>query len=211
MPAGLTPGPPPRAMRRQHWRRAAFAALDFETTGLDYERDAVVSYGLVPIRSGRVVLGEAAHELVAAGVRSTPVSMKIHHILPRDLHEALPPEEAAERLRAALAGRFLLTWYADVEIAFLRRLLGERRRPWVRRTVDVRRLAIELEHADPDVRTGLSAAAARYGVPVASPHEALDDALVTAQLFLVLAAKLESRGFGSVRSFQRLTAVGRRA
>jgi DNA polymerase III epsilon subunit-like protein len=40
---------------------------------------------------------------------------------------------------------------------------------------------------------------------VASPHEALDDALVAAQLFLVLASKLEARGFGSVRSLLKLT------
>jgi DNA polymerase-3 subunit epsilon len=71
--------------------------------------------------------------------------------------------------------------------------------------VDVRLLAVELEHADPQARFGLSVTAERYGVPVATPHEALDDALVTAQLFLVLATKLEARGFGSVRSFLRLT------
>jgi DNA polymerase-3 subunit epsilon len=204
------PPPPPRSLRRADWRRAPFAALDFETTGLDYERDAVVSFGVVPVRGGRVIVGEAAHELVATGVRSTPVSMKIHQILPQDLAEALPLAVAAERLRSELQGRFLLTWYADVELAFLRRLFGGGRRAWVRRTVDVRRLVLRLEHADPRARFGLSATAERYGVPVANPHEALDDALVTAQLFLVLASRLEGRRFGSVRSFLRLTDLDRR-
>jgi DNA polymerase III epsilon subunit-like protein len=138
-----------------------------------------------------VIVGEAAHELVATGVRSTPVSMKIHQILPQDLVDAPPLAVAAERLRSALEGRFLLTWYADVELAFLRRLFGGRRRAWIRRTVDVRRLVLRLERADPRARFGLSATAERYGVPVASPHEALDDALVTAQLFLILASRLE--------------------
>ena len=73
------------------------------------------------------------------------------------------------------------------------------------RTIDVRQMAIELEHMDRDVRQSLSSAAERYGVPVANPHEALDDAMVTAQLFLVLASRLEQRGFGSTRSFLRLT------
>jgi DNA polymerase III epsilon subunit-like protein len=75
--------------------------------------------------------------------------------------------------------------------------------------VDVRRLAVTLEDADPAARFGLSACAGRYGVPVATPHEAFDDALVTAQLFLVLASKLEARGFGTVRSFLRLTELDR--
>ncbi len=204
------PASPSRFQRRGAWRGAAFAALDFETTGLDLVRDAVVSFGVVPVRAGRVVLGESVHQLVAASVPSSPVSMKIHQILPRDLEAGLPPGPAAEGLRAALDRRFLLTWYADVEIAFLRRMFGGRARSWTWRTVDVRRLVIELEHADPEARFGLSAAAGRYGVPVAAPHEALDDALVTAQLFLVIASKLEERGFGSVRSFQRLTKLDRR-
>ena len=42
-------------------------------------------------------------------------------------------------------------------------------------------------------------------MPVANPHEALDDAMVTAQLFLLVAARLEHRGFGSVRSLLNLT------
>jgi DNA polymerase-3 subunit epsilon len=128
---------------------------------------------------------------------------------PGGLAAGLSPEAAREELRGALGGRFLLTWYADVEVAFLRRTFGGRPRAWARRTVDVRRLAVELEGADPRTRFGLSACAGRYGVPVASPHEALDDALVTAQLFLVLASKLEARGFGTVRSYLRLTKLGR--
>jgi DNA polymerase-3 subunit epsilon len=204
------PRPPARWERRKPWRDATFVALDFETTGLDYKHDAVVSFGVVPVRGGRVVVGEGAHELVAAGVPSSPVSMRIHQILPRDLEGGVAPAAAAERLGAALDGRFLLTWYADVEIAFLRRMFGGGRRVWTRRTVDVRRLVIALEHVDPQARFGLSATALRYGVPVAAPHEALDDALVTAQLFLVLASALEGRGFGSVRSFLRLTSLDHR-
>ena len=200
----LPPGPP-RSLRRAPWRAAPFVALDFETTGLDYRRDAVVAFGAVPVRGGRVVVGEGIHRIVDANVPSSPASMKIHELLPRDLEEGLAPHEAGLELRAAIERRFLLTWYADVEVAFLRRMLGGRRRTWSRRMVDVRRMAIELEHADPQARFGLSACAARYGVPVASPHEALDDALVTAQLFLVLASKLEDRGLRSVRAFLRLT------
>jgi DNA polymerase-3 subunit epsilon len=192
-------------MRSRPWREAEFASLDFETTGLDRERDAVVSFGVVPVRSGRVVVGESVHELVVPEVPSSPESMRIHGILPRDLADAHPFEVAGEVLSRALGGRVLLAWFASVEIGFLARLYGGRRRSWVRRTIDVRQMAIELEHMDRDVRQSLSSAAERYGVPVANPHEALDDAMVTAQLFLVLASRLEERGFGSTRSFLRLT------
>jgi DNA polymerase-3 subunit epsilon len=199
------PAAPPRRLRRRSWREAEFASLDFETTGLDLANDAVVSFGVVPVIGGRVIVGEGIHQLVAPAVPSSPVSMKIHRILPRDLAEAPALEGARERLRAELAGRYLLAWYAGVELAFLRRMFGGRRRAWIRRTVDVRDLAIAVEGADPDVRFGLSTTAERYGVPVANPHEAFDDALVTAQLFLVLAARLEAAGGGSARDLLRLT------
>lgn len=206
MPARVRPpADPPRRSRRRHWREVEFASLDFETTGLDYGRDAVVSFGVLPVRSGRVVVGEAVHQLVVPGVPASPSAMKIHQILPQDLRGAPSVEEAREVLSGALEGRFVLAWFADVEMAFLRRIFGGRPRGWARRTVDVRRLALELERAHPDSRNTLSATAGRYGVPVVSPHEALDDALVAAQLFLVLATKLEERGFGSVRSLLKLT------
>ena len=182
-----------------------FASLDFETTGLDRERDAVVSFGVVPVRDGRIVVGESAHQLVLPDVPSSPESMRIHGILPKDLAYALPFAVAGEALRRSLDGRFLLTWFANVEIGFLGRLYGGRRRSWARRTIDVRQMAIELEHLEQDVRQSLSSAAERYDVPVANPHQALDDAMVTAQLFLVLASRLQARGFGSARSFLRLT------
>jgi len=51
----------------------------------------------------------------------------------------------------------------------------------------------------------LTAAAERYSVPVANPHHALDDALVTAQLFLVTATKLGGRR-ASVRDLARARA-----
>jgi DNA polymerase III epsilon subunit-like protein len=42
-------------------------------------------------------------------------------------------------------------------------------------------------------RLSLTESAVRYGVPVSEPHHALDDAVVTAQLFLIVATALERR------------------
>ncbi len=201
------PRRPARGTRGRSWRELEFASLDFETTGLDRARDAVVSFGVVPVRGARVVVGESVHQLVVPDVPSSPESMRIHGILPKDLEDAQPFAIAGETLRGVLDRRFLLAWFASVEIGFLGRLYGGGRRSWTRRTIDVRQMAIELEHLDQNVRQSLSSAAERYGVPVANPHEALDDAMVTAQLFLVLAARLEDRGFGSARSFLRLTRI----
>jgi DNA polymerase III subunit epsilon len=193
---------------------AEFAALDFETTGLDPATDHVISFGVVPIREGRIVLGEALHELVDSPVAPSPDSVKIHGLRSQDLALGLGVERAREVLGRALGSRSILAWHAPVEIGFLTGLFGHRRRI-ARRVIDVRLLAIEDDRVrretsparpevgpgsreEPDAvpvdRMSLTDYAGHLGVPVASPHDALDDALVTAQAFLILASRLPRRG-----------------
>jgi DNA polymerase-3 subunit epsilon len=202
LPARPTPG------RRSGWRRAEYAALDFETTGLDFERDAVVSFGVVPVRDGRAIVGESVHQLVRPDVPPSPRSQTIHELRPQDLREAPPLSEARETLRRALDRRYLLVWFADVEVNFLVGAFGGTPRAWRRRTIDVRNLAMEVDaqprSARRDFGYALSFEAERRGVPVADPHEALDDAFVTAQLFLVLVRKLRGIAEPTVRDLLRL-------
>lgn len=208
MPPGpMRPAPPPRSARRTPWRRAPFAALDFETTGLDFGSDKVVSFGVVPVLGGRVIVGKGVHQLVNPSIPPSPRSQTIHELRPQDLADAPPLAEAAGVLARALEGRYLLVWFAEVEVHFLAAMFGGGRRRWRRRTIDVRNLAIAAEGAPRADRGqpgfGLSSIARRYGVPVASPHDADDDALVTAQLFLVLAPKVGGGPDPTVRELLR--------
>jgi DNA polymerase-3 subunit epsilon len=171
-----------------------FASLDFEATGLDFDRDTIVSFGVVPVRSGRVVLRDAVHQLIDPHVPPSTRSQKIHELRPQDLAGSPRLAQAREHLRDAIAGRHLRVWFADVEVHFLSAIFGGTVGSWRRRTIDVRNLAIEADGAPRSARAqlgyGLSWAAGRLGVPVADPHDALDDALVAAQAFLVLATRL---------------------
>ena len=200
---GGRPAPPPRSSRNQPWWRVEFASLDFEATGLDFERDRIISFGVVPVRRGRVEVGESIYQLVDPGeVRSSPEAVTVHGLLPIDLRGAPSIEAARQTLGAAIEGRFLVTWWAGVEAAFLNKLFGGGVRWWNRRAVDVRQLMLALEGDEVGGLT-LTQAAERFGVPVASPHHALDDALVTAQLFLVTASKLAERNRGLVKHLLR--------
>jgi DNA polymerase III subunit epsilon len=197
----------PRRARAVNWRDAEYASLDFETTGLDMQTDTVVSFGVVPVSGGRILMAGAIHQLIDPSVPPSPRSQTIHELRPQDLAGSPRIEEVREALRVALEERFLLVWYAEVELNFLKEIFGGPRRSWRRRTIDVRNLAIAADGMPADLRLqpgyGLSATAKRYGVPVASPHEALDDALVTAQLFLVLAGKLHLKREPLVRDLIR--------
>jgi DNA polymerase-3 subunit epsilon len=204
------PAAPPRRARRGRWRDAAYVALDFETTGLDLAVDRIVSFGAVPVLGGAVHLGGARHELVDPGEHPpSRSSVEIHQIRPIDLVDALPATEAAGVLGGLLDRRFLVAWYAPVEQSFLASSLGVSVARWARRSIDVRDLLIFLEGPDA-ARVSLSRAAETNGVPVADPHQALDDALVTAQLFLVLATRLDAlHGPRTTEDLLRITAAAR--
>ncbi len=189
------PAPSRRTLRRP-WREAEFVALDFEATGLDFSRDTIVSFGVVPVRAGRIVLAEGVHQLVDPAVPPSPRSQTIHELRPIDLAGSPPLSAVRPLLREQLQRRYLLVWFAEVEMQFLSAIFGGSPSGWRRRSIDVRNLAIAADGAPAKARVqpgyALSWSAGRLGVPVADPHSAYDDALVTAQAFLVLASRLPS-------------------
>lgn len=195
---GRRPEAPPAAWRNMPWTKVPFASLDFEATGLDFAKDTIISFGVVPVTAGRIDVGGAVYQLVdPVDVPLDRRAIGVHMLRPLDLVDAPSLEAAREALRAALGRRFLITWFAEVEAAFLDKIFGGGRKRWMRRAVDVRRLVAGLE-GDAHGPLTLAACAERYRIPVADPHHALDDALVTAQLFLVMARKLADRGIRSV-------------
>lgn len=201
------PSRPPFGSARTPWREAAFASLDFETTGLDLDRDDVVSFGVVPVDGGLVHPGDATYRVVAPSVALTGETIVVHGLRPTDVSQAPTMTEVADDLRRALDGRYVLAWSAQIEAAFLARTFGGSSRRWRHRIIDVLRLAILVDGSDPRGRDfSLTAVAGRLGVPVEDPHHALDDALTTAEVFLVLLPELERRGIGTPR---RLLRAGR--
>jgi DNA polymerase III subunit epsilon len=201
------PARPPFGSARRPWRQVGYASLDFETTGLDLDRDDVVSFGVVPVDGGLVRPGAATYREVAPSAALTGETIVVHGLRPTDLAAAPPLAEVEDELRRALSGRYVLAWSAGIEAAFLARVFGRSARWWRRRIIDVLRLAVLADRtAGPDRDLSLTAVAERLGVPVDRPHHALDDALTAAQVFLVLTPELERRG---IRTPRRLLRAGR--
>jgi len=207
----------PRAPRtgsaRAPWRSGEFVALDFELTGLDLARDEIISFGAVPVSGGRVRLADAIYREVKPRVQPSVGSVKVHGLRSKDLENAPSLDLVTHELMSAIADRYLLTWFAEVEIGFLRAVFGRPWWWWRRRTIDVADLvrahARDQEAPIPSPGGDLSATARRYGVPEEDPHHSLNDALMTAELFLVLATKLSVAGGPSVRDLVRISRAPR--
>ncbi len=185
------PDAPPSTSRRSAWDVVDLAALHASSVG--HPRQSVVELALVPVRRGRIPVGDARRvELLLGG------SDRLN-------------DEVAAALRQVLDRRFLIAWSAQAVIPFLTGIFGGGDEPWFRRTIDVHLLArVADPPADPPADTvpeaaDLVAAARRHHVPAAPESDALDSALTTAQLFMVLATRFAERGCPHVGSLLQRT------
>ncbi len=191
------------------WDEVLYWALDLETSGLDPRRHRILSVGMVPVRQGSIRWGERFYSLVHPGSFEglDDAAIGVHHILPEELHQAPPLAEVAGRIEERLDGAVLVVHHASLDVAFLRRAWRRLGRSWPRRRriVDTQALIGRLEHRlaairahEPPLPRGLTPARESFGLPAYDHHHALTDALATAELFLVLRARLGATRLGKL-------------
>jgi DNA polymerase III subunit epsilon len=198
-----------RVFPSPRWDEVAIWALDLETTGLHPDADHIISVGMVPIRAGVIRYGERWHRLVRpTGVATLPTEgIRAHHILPSELADAPPFGELLPDIDARLREGALLVHYADLDLRFLRRAYRQCRRAWPKPVVlDTVTLVLRWHDRQqqwtphpPPARTALSDARAAFHLPAYASHDALSDALATAELFLVLRDRLGLDRLRSIR------------
>jgi DNA polymerase III subunit epsilon len=184
------------------WREADWCAVDLELTGLDPRRDEIIAIGAAPVEQGRVVLGKSFYTLVRSTRPSAHGAVLVHKLRVADLISAPPPEEAIERLIAALTGRVPVFHTAVVEQAFLGRAFS-RHRVRLPAAADTEVLGRWwLRERDGVAPAGLALARLSrvLGQQAEPPHHALGDALTTAGAFIALATHLDAREPQSIGS-----------
>ncbi len=171
-------------------------ALDLETTGLVPGRDRILSIGYVPLDGGRIRLAGAGHLAVRTNAPIPEAAVAVHGITDDRARSGATLAEALVPTLAALTGRVLLAHFAWLETRFLdiacRTAFGG---PLVVPVIDTlalerRRLARAGAQAPPGALR-LGALRERHGLPRYRAHDALTDAVATAEL---LAAQLAERG-----------------
>ncbi|ENM5744033.1 DNA polymerase III subunit epsilon [Vibrio metoecus] len=169
-------------------------ALDFETTGLNPQQEAILSVGLVPFTTSRIALKEARYWLVKPTQPLAEQSVVIHGITHSELSRAQAPDEVLRELIGALRGKIAVVHFRHIEREFLQQatlqLWGEALELPLIDTLEVERHILQQQRSFwqrvtgrplPSVRLGQSRM--RYGLPSYSPHHALTDAIATAELF----------------------------
>ena len=155
-------------------------ALDFETTGLDAEREHIISAGMVDVDGLTIPLGTTTNFYVNPG-RDVGQSAVIHQITDDELADAIPTEEAVDRVFDRLAGRVLLAHRAAIEVGCLtsavRRLYGVSVEVPAVDTMGLGHRALGFDEDHPRDALRLWKLRARAGLPRYRGHDAVVDAL----------------------------------
>ncbi|MBV8201637.1 MAG: 3'-5' exonuclease [Acidobacteria bacterium] len=182
------------------WEEALYLALDLETSGLDARGDEILALAIVPIRGGVIRFGERFSSLVRPADPSSlsQEGLRAHHLLPGELQAAPPIGELLPEVDRRLRTGTLVLHHAPLDLAFLRQAYRRQGRRWPRpqavdtvvllRRLELRQLLL-MPHPAP-LPASLPAARAALGLPAYPNHDALIDALATAELFLALRARL---------------------
>ncbi|MCP3669335.1 MAG: 3'-5' exonuclease [Gammaproteobacteria bacterium] len=181
------------------WRQVDYLAVDYETTGLDEDKDEILSVGYTTIHGSCMRLGDATHILTRPQGVIPGESAVVHGILDDAASSAEALEDVLPHLLRALAGKAMLAHFATIEYHFLsnacERIYGF---PFVGPVVDTLALEVRVYRSqDKSIQQGdlrLANARTRYGLPRYRAHNALIDAIAAGELFLAqVATKMDKK------------------
>lgn len=205
-----TPQPDPRT----NWREVPYSVIDVETSGLNAKQDALLAIGLVEIDQGRVRLDSCWYSLIRPpeGLLVSVESIRIHRLLRDELAQAPPAAAVLTEFLQRLRGRMLVVHVATIDMRFINRVLTSLWGIKLHKVgLDTARFAHSLhvyerysrgiETDTPSIQ--LRALTQSANLPLYTQHNALNDAITTAQLFLMQSTRLEAQSDRTLRAVIR--------
>ncbi len=179
----------------RYWKKQEFLVVDTETSSLEVKEGELLSIGWVTISGGQIRLDSAEH-LLFKPRDSVGQSAGIHHLRDCEFENGLSQQEIMERFLEQVQGKVLVFHYAALDMGYIdqlcRELYGARLLLPVVDTLELEKK--KLQRREQLLEKGaltLSQCRARYGLPDYPVHNALMDALATAELLL---AQIAHRG-----------------
>ncbi len=184
-----------------------YVVVDTELTGLDENRDSIVSIGAVRMAGGKIDIGDTFYRLVSPRTELTAASVVIHEITPSDVVMSPVIEMVLGEFLEFCGADVLVGHFISIDLAFLNREMKRLRKAAIRnRVVDTFSVYEWLRKrkkswdcfATPLTGYRLYDIARCFGVPVNGAHNAIMDAYATAQLFQRFLPLLAEAGVGNI-------------
>ena len=175
-----------------------YIVLDLETTGLDSDIDIILSIGWVCIHKGYVDLNSSAHFYLNNDLHVKAETAVINQITPQMLSSGVTIDKAMTTFFEAAKGKVIVAHACIVEKNFIENYLFKickmRDFPlvWLDTLCIEKKLENAISHQD-DLDLTLSGTRERYGLPEYNGHNALADAISTAELLLVQEKRIDPK------------------
>ncbi|HEX7044730.1 MAG TPA: 3'-5' exonuclease [Burkholderiales bacterium] len=184
-----------------------FVVVDVETSGLNPRRDRLLSIGAVAVERMKLAPQYTFGAVLRNEVPSTRENVALHGLTPAAQAAGEPRELALAEFLAFVGRSPCVAFHADFDRTVLERALrlelGVRfDNPWL----DLARLAPALAPEGRRVRGSLDDWVAHFRLRVHARHNAVHDAQVTAELFLILMARANVRGVATLAALRALDA-----
>ncbi len=169
--------------------KLSILAVDFETTGLDAKADKLLSVGFVEIEHEQIKLNSCYHQIINAEAKLEESNVIVHHITDTQKEQGQPLHIVVEQLLKALAGKVMLVHFARIERQFLQQACYELYGlapdfPMIDTLVIAKRQLDKRDVAYDPSELRLSSLRHKYKLPDHHGHNALNDAIATAELLL---------------------------
>lgn len=175
--------------------------LDLETSGLDVRRDIVLSIGAVVIDQGSIDLGNQFECTLLRPDHEVSESVLIHGIAPSELATGRDPAEALLDFMEFVGDSPILAFHAGFDQRMLARALKTSLGYKLRHHfIDVAEIAPVLCPDNRPSRNGLDDWTQHFRLQVLQRHHASADALVTAEIALILFSRARRQGSNSLKT-----------
>jgi len=167
-----------------------YIVFDTETTGLNPKKDEILSIGAVKIRDNKILTSETFELFVTPSGMIDTKSITIHHIRPCDLDEAVTPAEAMERFLNFIGSQPLVGYYLEFDVAMIERYV----KPWLGIKLPNKQIEVSGIYFDKkialipqgNIDLRFDTILQNLKIPNMGQHNAVNDAIMTAMIFLKL-------------------------
>jgi DNA polymerase-3 subunit epsilon len=196
--AALAPAQP---LSDQPLREQRFIVVDLETSGLNTLKDKILSIGAVTIEHSAIALGEQFSCTLRRINHAVSESVLIHQIAPSEVASGIRTEKALLNFMEYVGGSPLLAFHATFDQRMLVREMNDAfayklRHPFY----DVAEIAQLLCPENTMRNPGLDDWVTFFGLQVLQRHNASADAMVTAELMLILLKRAERQGIENLQT-----------
>ncbi|MDQ1263983.1 MAG: polymerase subunit epsilon [Campylobacterota bacterium] len=164
--------------------------IDTETTGLNPKKDEILSIGAVKIKENKIITSQTFEVFIKNTKDIDHKSIGLHGIRPCDLENAKSSDEAIIEFLEFVGSRTLVGYYLEFDVAMINRYI----KPMLGITLPNKMIEVSEIYFDRtitlipqgNIDLRFDTILKKCGVPNMGQHNSVNDAIMTAMIYLSL-------------------------